>query len=104
MRTEYRRRIEAGGRGATMGELARKHNVRLSTARSAILGHTWRDVPAAPVERAKTGGWSVVSAADQEEIIRRRSGDNPDSYAAIGRDLGHDKTVIYHALRRAGRA
>jgi len=89
MRREYR-----AGR-VSFGQLARRHGVGESTVRSAVLGHSWRAVSEPPAEQADVGGWTVVSEADEREIVRRREAG--ESFRAIAAALGHDVSVVHRA-------
>jgi hypothetical protein len=92
MRRDYRAGL------VSFGQLAHRHRVGESTVRSAVLGHTWRSVAEPPAERADVGGWTVVSEADEREIMRRRTAG--ESFRAIAAALGHDVSVVHRAHRR----
>lgn len=93
MRLQYR----AGQ--VSFAKLARQHHVAESTVRNAVLGYTWRSVAEPPVERADVGGWTVVSEADEREIVRRRD-NGKQSFRAIAAVLGHDVAVVHRAYQR----
>ncbi|MFD3424292.1 hypothetical protein [Streptomyces decoyicus] len=92
MRRQYR------DNEVSFGLLARRHRVGESTVRSAVLGFTWRAVAEPPVERAETGGATVVSVDDEEEIVRRRKAGQ--TFRGIAAELGHDVAVVHRAHRR----
>lgn len=92
MRREYR----AGT--VSHGALAQRHGVAEATVRNAVLGYTWRHVREAPVEPADEGGYTVLSEADEREIIRRRG--KGETFRHIALALGRDVGVIHRAHQR----
>nr|BEK71547.1 hypothetical protein KPHV_87740 [Kitasatospora purpeofusca] len=97
---DMRRRYRSGQ--ATFGGLARQYSVGESTVRNAVLGFTWRSVAERPALRADVGGWTVLSEADEERILKLRGEDMP--YRAIAALLGHGVSVVYRAHRRLEKA
>ncbi|WP_431676033.1 helix-turn-helix domain-containing protein [Kitasatospora sp. KL5] len=93
-----RRTYRAGH--TTLGRLARQHQVSESTVRQAVLGMTCRHVTEPPARRAVTGGWTVLSADDEAQILRRRTLTPPEPLRKIARELGHDVATVHRAWRR----
>lgn len=93
---EMRRQYRAGH--ASFAELARRHGVGEATVRNAVLGYSWRRVNEPPVKPADVGGWTVVSEAQEAEIVRRR--EVGEAFRAIAAALGHDVAVVHRAYRR----
>ncbi|MFJ5926520.1 helix-turn-helix domain-containing protein [Kitasatospora sp. NPDC092948] len=93
---DMRRRYRSGQ--ATFGGLARQYDVGEATVRNAVLGFTWRGVAEPPALRADVGGWTVLSEADEEQILKLKGEDV--SYRAIAAALGHGVSVVYRAHRR----
>lgn len=93
---DMRRRYRAGS--TSFGRLARQYRVAESTVRNAVLGYTWRSVDEPPAERADVGGWTVLSEADEQEIMRMR--ERGQTFRAIAIVLDHDVAVVHRAYQR----
>lgn len=83
-----------------MGLLAKGHGVSGGAVRAAVLGITWRHISVRPIQRANVGGWTVLTAMDEAEIVRHRSLTPPEPYREIAQDLGHDVATVCRAWHR----